>query len=139
MQLSDQLLCLFSARVEENGERYVVEIPRQEIDIGDIAADDVYRVAMLPLNEPTQESLDEPISEAIDGPRDAPVQEGDVRQVTIEDIGDQGDGIARVERGFVIIVPEANEGEDVIVEITNVAENYAIGSIVESERSSEFP
>lgn len=139
MQLSDQLLCLFSARVEESGERYVVEIPRQEIDIGDIAADDVYRVAMLPLNEPTQESLDEPISEAIDGPRDAPVQEGDVRQVTIEDIGDQGDGIARVERGFVIIVPEANEGEDVIVEITNVAENYAIGSIVESERSSEFP
>lgn len=139
MQLSDQLLCLFSARVEESEERYVVEIPRQEIDIGDIAADDVYRVAMLPLNESTQESLDEPISEAIDGPRDPPVQEGDVRQVTIEDIGDQGDGIARVERGFVIIVPEANEGEDVIVEITNVAENYAIGSIVESEGSSEFP
>jgi predicted RNA-binding protein with TRAM domain len=138
MEMSDQLLCLFSARVEESDERYVVEIPRQEIDIGDISSDTVYRVAMLPLGDQDEDSLEQPITDSVNTPRDPPVQEGDVRQVTIEDIGDQGDGIARVERGFVIIVPEAEEGEDVIIEITNVAENYAIGSIVEPETSPEF-
>ncbi len=138
MEMSDQLLCLFSARVKESEDRYVIEIPRQEIDIGDISGDSVYRVAMLPLGEQDDESLDESITDSVGGPRDPPVEEGDVRQVKIEDIGDQGDGIARVERGFVIIVPEAKEGEDVIIEITNVAENYAIGSIVEPEATPEY-
>jgi tRNA/tmRNA/rRNA uracil-C5-methylase (TrmA/RlmC/RlmD family) len=31
--------------------------------------------------------------------------------VTIETVGDQGDGIAKVERGYVVIVPETQPGE----------------------------
>ncbi|MFC6906734.1 TRAM domain-containing protein [Halalkalicoccus tibetensis] len=37
-----------------------------------------------------------------------PVTEGNHRTVEIETIGEQGDGIARVERGYVVIVPDTD-------------------------------
>jgi predicted RNA-binding protein with TRAM domain len=48
----------------------------------------------------------------------------------IEDIGEQGDGIARVERGYVVIVPEAETSEEVIIEITKIQENAAFAEVV---------
>ena len=36
MEISEKLLCLFSAEVETNEDRYVVEVPRREIDTGAI-------------------------------------------------------------------------------------------------------
>jgi len=54
-----------------------------------------------------------------------------VRYVEIEDIGKQGDGIARVERGYVIIVPDAEIGERVKVEVTEVKSNFAVGEIID--------
>ncbi|MFC6906743.1 TRAM domain-containing protein [Halalkalicoccus tibetensis] len=39
----------------------------------------------------------------------------------METIGDQGDGIARVERGYVVIVPDTDPHEHVEIEITSVA------------------
>ena len=62
-----------------------------------------------------------------DGP---PVSEGERRTVTIETLGDEGDGIAKVERGYVVIVSDAEPGDTVTVEITNVRENVSFGSIV---------
>jgi predicted RNA-binding protein with TRAM domain len=47
------------------------------------------------------------------------------------DIGDQGDGITRVERGFVVIVPDTKETERVTIEITDVRENVAFAEVVE--------
>jgi len=38
------------------------------------------------------------------GSLEPPVEAGETRTVEIEDVGDQGDGITRVERGFVVIV-----------------------------------
>jgi predicted RNA-binding protein with TRAM domain len=58
---------------------------------------------------------------------------GELRYVEIEDIGKQGDGIARVERGYVIIVPGAEVGERVKVEITEVKSNFAVGEIIEED------
>lgn len=139
MDISDQLLCLFTARVENRGDTYVVEVPSQEIDVGDIDAGDVYRVGIFTGELSRSPKPAEPVSQPSPASHRAPpVREGDVRDVTIEDIGDQGDGIARVERGFVIIVPDADEGEQVTVEITNVAENYAIGTVINSEDASAF-
>ncbi|WP_242493277.1 TRAM domain-containing protein, partial [Haloarcula hispanica] len=65
-----------------------------------------------------------------------PVEEGEQRTVEIEDIGDQGDGITRVERGFVVIVPDTDVGERVTIEITDVGQNVAFGEVV--ERLSDY-
>jgi len=67
-------------------------------------------------------------------PSTPPVAEGEQRTVEIEDIGDQGDGITRVERGFVVIVPDTEQGERVTIEITNVAKTVAFAEVVEGER-----
>ena len=41
MELSEKLLCLFSAEVEETEDRFVVEVPRREIETGAVAQHDV--------------------------------------------------------------------------------------------------
>ena len=54
----------------------------------------------------------------------APVREGDVVEVTIEDIGDEGDGIAKVEE-FTVFVGGVEEGETLDVRIDDVKQRYA--------------
>ena len=61
------------------------------------------------------------------------MEEGEVRDVTIETVGDQSDGIAKVERGYVVIVPGAQPGDEPTVEIEQVQENVAFASIVDSD------
>ncbi|MFC5369150.1 TRAM domain-containing protein [Salinirubrum litoreum] len=52
MQLSTPL-CLFTGRIErENGE-YVLTIPEQEIDLGTLEADEIYRVGVYPTDART--------------------------------------------------------------------------------------
>ncbi|ADG12751.1 TRAM domain-containing protein [Methanocaldococcus infernus] len=62
--------------------------------------------------------------------REVPVKEGEVYDVTIEDMGKGGDGIARVE-GFVVFVPETQKGDQVKVKITSVKNKFAFGEKVE--------
>ena len=59
-----------------------------------------------------------------------PVEEGDIRSVTIDTLGDQGDGIAKVERGFIVIIPGTQPGDQAEVEITDVKENVAFAEPV---------
>lgn len=61
----------------------------------------------------------------------APVDEGEQYTVEIDEMGDEGDGIADVE-DFVIVVPEADLGERVTVEIDDVADDFATAEVVES-------
>jgi predicted RNA-binding protein with TRAM domain len=130
LEISDKLLCLFSAEVNAEDDRYVIEIPKREVDTGSTDPGETYRVALIDSElEPTEESEgEEPPSEP-----QPPVETGEIRYVEIEDIGKQGDGIARVERGYVIIVPGAEVGERVKVEITEVKSNFAVGEIIEEE------
>lgn len=53
--------------------------------------------------------------------------------MTIEPIGDRGDGIAKVDRGYVVIVPGAQPGEEPIVEIEAVRPNVAFVSVVDTD------
>lgn len=55
-----------------------------------------------------------------------PVTVGDEVEVTIESVGGQGDGIAKVS-GFVIFVKGAAKGENVRIRITDVKRTYATG------------
>ena len=125
MEISDKLLCLFSAEVEEEDDRFVVEIPRREVETGSLAAGETYRVALV-----AGADTDSTDAEPSDEPQ-PPVEASEIRYVEIEDLGKQGDGIARVERGYVIIVPGGEVGERVKVEISEVKSNFAVGEIIE--------
>ncbi|ELZ27567.1 hypothetical protein C475_06595 [Halosimplex carlsbadense 2-9-1] len=147
MEISDQLRCLFSAQIEEQDGSYVVEVPKREVRTGSLAAGDTYRVALVPSPANTDadggtngedassaERRDRSNGDRSNGDRSGrspPVEEGEERTVEIEDIGEQGDGITRVERGFVVIVPDTDQGERVTVEITDVRENVAFAEVVE--------
>ncbi|WP_255197015.1 TRAM domain-containing protein [Halorarius litoreus] len=131
MEISEKLLCLFSADIEADGDRYVVEVPRREIDTGAIEPGDTYRVALIAGGEREPTASDESTEDApVDEPQ-PPVERGEIRYVEIEDLGKQGDGIARVERGYVIIIPGAEVGERVKIEVTEVKSNFAVGEIIE--------
>jgi predicted RNA-binding protein with TRAM domain len=131
MDIPDQLRCLFSATLEERDGSYVVEVPKQEIRRGDIQQNETYRVALLP-SPSTTEAVDAGEEAQFEPePQKPPVTEGEQRTVEIEDIGDQGDGITRVERGFVVIVSDTEQGERVTIEITDVRENVAFADVVE--------
>ncbi|HOA69472.1 MAG TPA: TRAM domain-containing protein [Methanosarcina thermophila] len=62
--------------------------------------------------------------------RSIPVEEGEVYDVTIQDIARQGDGIARIE-GFVIFVPGTKVGDEVRIKVERVLPKFAFASIVE--------
>lgn len=59
-----------------------------------------------------------------------PVKEGDTYEVTIENIGEKGDGIAKVE-GYVIVIPKTKKGEKVRVKVTAVRGKVSFGEVVE--------
>jgi predicted RNA-binding protein with TRAM domain len=134
MEISDELLCLFSAEVRETDGTYTVEIPRREVETGSVTAGDTYRVALIATgaSASTGGAGTDGTGPRDDGPQ-PPVEQGEIRYVEIEDIGKQGDGIARVERGYVIIVPGAEVGERVKIEITEVKSNFAVGEVIEEE------
>ena len=131
MEISEELRCLFSGKVEERDGAYVVEVPEQEISLGDIQVDETYRVAILPSPETNEAKNTDTDPQPEQAPQTPPVEEGEQRTVEIEDIGDQGDGITRVERGFVVIVPDTKQSERVAIEITDVRENVAFAEVVE--------
>ncbi|AFK21016.1 TRAM domain-containing protein (plasmid) [Haloferax mediterranei ATCC 33500] len=147
--ISDSLRLLFETSIERDEDRYVVSIPKELVESGSISTDELYRVALLTsqgttesepapepavsrpeTSEPTPESVQSGVRSATRDPRGSesrqpPVAEGDVRSVTIDTLGDQGDGIAKVERGFVIIVPGTKPGDRVNVKITDVKQTVA--------------
>ena len=129
MEISGKLLCLVSSRVERRDGSYVVEIPESEVEEGAIQEGEVYSVGVLGERGKTEQ-----VSEGGGGSQlQPPVEEGEIRYVEIEDLGKQGDGIARVERGYVIIVPDAEVGDRVKVEVDEVKENFAVGEVLEED------
>ncbi|WP_262181137.1 TRAM domain-containing protein [Haloarcula laminariae] len=139
VEIPSSLCSLFSTRIEEEDGTYLVEIPLSEVDHEALSANETYRVAILESQvstaSSTQPESQQPPSREIknQSPSKPPVDEGEVRDVTIETVGDQGDGIAKVERGYVVIVPGAQPGDEPTVEIEQVQENVAFASIVDSD------
>jgi len=132
LEISDELLCLFSADVTVEDDRYLVEVPRREVETGAVEAGGTYRVALISADIDTEADESDETETPPDQPQ-PPVEPGETRYVEIEDIGKQGDGIARVERGYVIIVPGADIGERVKIEVTEVKSNFAVGEILDED------
>lgn len=132
MEISNDLLCLYTAEIERRDGSYVLSVPEREVTTGDLEAGGTYRIAVLPRGPEADTSVETATEPEREEPLQAPpVEEGETRRVEIEDIGEQGDGIARVERGFVIIVPDTEQGERVRIEVTDVQQNVAFGEVVE--------
>ena len=139
VEISDQLECLFSDSIEQDGGSYRIEVPKREIDNGSIVPGETYRVAILSAETGDEESSSQSQSRS-NTPRSTtqspPVERGEKRTLTIESIGDQGDGIAKVERGYVVIVPGARPDDEVEVEIQNARENVAFAKVIETTSST---
>lgn len=166
MATDSDLHCLFTAPVEEQHDSYVIEIPKQEVELGTLAPETLYRIALFqltaaaptPQSQPSSQSGPDPQSgsnsrpepqsgsqsggqsdsrsgkpnrEPEFAPSSPPVAEGETRVVEIENIGDKGDGVARIDGGYVVIVSDADVGERLRVEMDQVRENVAFAEIVE--------
>lgn len=139
VEIPDSLRSLFTATVEERDGRYVIRVPDSEIEHEAAVPGETYRIAILPHDDDSPEQDQKPRgglspTDREPGPPDPPVDEGEVREVTIESVGDQGDGIAKVERGYVVIVPDAQPGDQPTVEIEQVKENVAFARIIDGSR-----
>lgn len=138
VELTESLKCLYTAPVEERPDGdYVIRVPDSEVSHGTVSEGESYRIVLLDHEQSTESPAvsdngmageRQSISATPTGP---PVEEGDVREVTIETLGDQGDGIAKIERGYVVIVPDAGLGDEVTVEVTTVRENVSFAEIVD--------
>jgi len=134
MDISEELSCLFTAEVEEHGQSYVLEVPKQEVDVGYVDPTEDYQVALVGTSEkPSQPSSFESSNDRDHQPEadQPPVSKGETRVVEISELGDQGDGLARVERGFVVIVPETEKRQRVRIQIETVRETVAFGHVLE--------
>jgi len=139
VEIPDSLRSVFSATVRDRDGAYVVEIPSEEIDHDAVTSGETYRVAILE-SSPSAKTAEQGTRHQDDfqrdrqrQPSDLPVDEGDIRDVTIETVGDQGDGIAKVDRGYVVIVPDAQPGDEPTVKIEQVQENVAFASVVDPD------
>lgn len=130
MEIADRLRCLFSGTIEERDGSFQIEIPKSELELGGVEEGVTYQVALLRSPGTSSESRDRADSRTRDS-QDPPVEGGETRQVDIEGIGEQGDGITRVERGFVVIVPDTEKGERVRITITDVRDSVAFAEVVE--------
>ena len=134
VQIPDSLHALFTTEIEQRDDSFVVEVPQQEVDRGPVTLDEMYQVLILPKQgQESQEQHRSQDNSSTASPQGPPVSEGDTRTVTIETTGDQGDGIARIEHGYVVIVPGSVPDDELTVEINVVKENFAIAEIVNSD------
>ncbi|WP_226042879.1 TRAM domain-containing protein [Natrinema sp. DC36] len=131
MEVPDQLLCLFSTQLKEEDGNYIIEVPAREISKGQVEPGQIHRVAVIQTQTSKTEDRSHQQSRVQDESEPKPpVEEGEQRTVVIEDLGDQGDGITRVERGYVIIVPGTEPSERVTIKIKNIRDNVAFGEVI---------
>ena len=96
VEIPDQLECLFSTSIDQQGDSYRIEVPRSELEEGTITAGETYRVAIV---SSTPRSDDVGTRQQPDGasssPRsdsdsptqqEPPVEPGDIREVTIKSL-----------------------------------------------------
>jgi predicted RNA-binding protein with TRAM domain len=136
MEISESLRTLYSETIEQRDGEYEITVPAREIESGSLETGETYRVALIsstPTTETSAEATDQRASPSTEAqqPVGPPVEKGDRREVEIEAIGEQGDGIAKVDRGYVLIVPDTRVGDHVTVEIEQTQENVAFATVVD--------
>lgn len=121
---SSDLVAVANTRLEEGSDSVTVELPKRVVQNTSLRDGHIVQVAV---HNPPADLLPTRVGGPTgDGP---PVNSGDEYTVTIDTVGDQGDGIAKVEGGFVLIIPDADPHEQVTVEVTNVYDSHAEATV----------
>jgi len=139
MEFLDSVLCLFTSRVKREDDSYVLEIPEQEVEVGSLEEGKTYKVALFEAEETEQgsSSFTGSVSDTPQRSRsdqdleEPPVEEGEVREVKIEDLGEKGDGIARIPPGYVVFVENTRPGDRVKIKVTEARENFAFAEVLQ--------
>ena len=137
VDLPQSLQAVYTAPLRERDGSYLIEVPKREVKHAALLADEVCRVALTDRVSEADDNADnssgatsEPTDSDSNGP---PVAEGEVREVAIESLGEQGDGIAKVGEGYVVIVPDAHPGDEPTIRIKRTQDNVAFASVVERD------
>jgi predicted RNA-binding protein with TRAM domain len=137
VKIPDDLRTLFSSRLERQNDQYVFEVPAAEVENETVDVGDSYRIAVVPTDTPARE-LDAESGQARESPSDRdgsdddpPVDEGEQLRVEIDELGDEGDGVATI-GGFVIFVDGAMPGDRPLVEIDSVSDTMAFATVVDN-------
>ncbi len=128
-QIPDSLRSVFTGSIEQNGSDYVVTIPASEIQHDGLSPDETYRIAVFEREKNKSAAHRSQTAERRFGRESPPVSVDEILEVEIESIGDEGDGIAKVDRGYVVIVPDGQPGDRLTVRIDEVKENVAFAEI----------
>jgi predicted RNA-binding protein with TRAM domain len=111
---------------------------RRDSTIADADSEDARFARRRETSNPTRDSTTStssktasPSASTDSTPDQPPVTEGEKRRLQIEDVGDQGDGLARVGPGYVVFVPDTEIGQQPLVRITTVRENVAFAEVLE--------
>jgi predicted RNA-binding protein with TRAM domain len=129
---SSELICKFTGKIEKQGHDHIVTIPETETEYGSLPSGDIVRISV----ETAEQTLKGATQQETPA-SSPPVKEGDHLTVEIEDIGDQGDGIARVDRGYVLIVPGTEPGDSVDVEVTQTNPDYGFAQMEDETRKKD--
>jgi predicted RNA-binding protein with TRAM domain len=109
---------LCTSDVEETRNTCQITVPK--LEVGNRSAGSIYKMAVLLYDDGADETEETIPSQPTEAAPQPPVAEGETRAVEIEGLGEQGNGVARVDRGFVVIVPETEVGERVRINIKDV-------------------
>jgi predicted RNA-binding protein with TRAM domain len=147
LEIPDKLKSLHTSEVVEINGGYYVQIPDSEVEYGSVKEGEQYQCAVIERDEDSGVSENSITRNQDPSGQDRstgrsrnthqqyeegpPVEEGDKLQVEIESTGDEGDGVARVDRGYVIMVEDAKPGDNPLVEVKSVKENVAFASVLE--------
>ena len=125
VEIPDQLECLFSTSINQQSGSYRIEVSQSELEEGTINAGETYRVVIVSgtprsddagtRQQPDSASSSPESDSDVSTRQESPVEPGDIREVTIESLGDQGGGIAKIDRWYVVIVLETRSNNEVIV------------------------
>src|SRR3989344_7201261 len=66
----------------------------------------------------------------------APIKVGDIVEVTIEAVGEKGDGLAKIS-GFVLFIPGVKQGEKHNVKVTRVLRSVGFAEVVTGEAATK--
>ncbi|MCL9818516.1 TRAM domain-containing protein [Natronocalculus amylovorans] len=132
MDVSDDLLCLYTATTKRDGDRVILEIPEREVSLGTVDEGETVRVALIS-DISTPETTTESPQEHQPAPDEPPVSEGEIHRVEIESIGEQGDGIAKVDRGYVLVIPDGEPGDQLTVRVDTVTPTVGFAEIVSGQ------
>ena len=149
MDFLDSVLCMFTSRLKRRNDTYTLEIPEQEVEVGSLEEGKAYKVALFEAGEiesgqesgeprsgftgqvpGTQMGTQQPQPESKKELDQPPVEEGEIREVEIEDIGEKGDGLARIPPGYVVFVENTSPGDRVRIKITEARDNFAFAEVV---------